>query len=479
MQPSATTAAVCLALALTAACGPPPDARPVTPRNVVMIVIDTLRADRLGVYGNTRGLTPYIDSLASRGYVFRHAYAQSSWTGASVASLFTSRYQSEHGIVSLRIGLADNELTLAEVLRTHGYATAAFSANITIPSQLGYAQGFATYETFGAVPGPSPRSVNIPVRAGALIQPALQWVDALAPGGAAAPPAFLYIQFMEPHVPYAPPPDALARVLGDRPAPEVDFLNGLMVIANVAAPSAEQARDLELLYDAEVVAIDQALAGLLDGLAALGVLENAVVVLTSDHGEGFGAHALFGHGGSLYDELIRVPLIVLVPAHSGRTDVDEVVQLIDVAPTLLELIGIPVPGTFEGRSFCGLLVGGPGCRSFAGLRQRLQRWWATDGRLAYSELFYARNEDTGKRHHERAVVVGSHKVVLASDGALEFYDLQRDPSEHDAHGLADAERARLEKVLRRTARAAPVRASEGGKPDEELQKKLHALGYAN
>src|SRR5262249_8143969 len=115
--------------------------------NILVIVVDALRADRLGCYGSSQGLTPFIDSLADRAFVFRRAYAQSSWTGPSVASLLTSRFQSQHGVVTFTSKLADSELTLPELLNSGGYATAGFSANSMLSSASGYAQGFDRYET--------------------------------------------------------------------------------------------------------------------------------------------------------------------------------------------------------------------------------------------------------------------------------------------------------------------------------------------
>src|SRR5437867_580310 len=137
--------------------------------NVLLIVIDTLRADRLGCYGNPRGLTPFLDSLAERGYVFRHAYAQANWTKPSVASILTSRFTSQHRVTQLGSVLPDTELTLPEVLRERGYRTAGFSANIQISRAAGYAQGFDEFQAYPYEKNtPASLTVKVPERAGRL-----------------------------------------------------------------------------------------------------------------------------------------------------------------------------------------------------------------------------------------------------------------------------------------------------------------------
>src|SRR5689334_4975082 len=234
------------------------------PPEIVVIVVDTLRADRLGAYGNTRGVTPFLDHLAGRAFVFRNAYAQSSWTGASVASLFTSRYQSEHGVLHPTEALQDSELTLAEVLKVAGYATAGFTANFMVGKHMGFGQGFDRYDTFWLVPGPEPTSVQMPVRAARVIEGALDWVHGTTGPENARPPRFLYLQLMEPHPPYAPPAPAMAKLRGEQPAPDVGAINALMLFGSRVQPKPDERAQLEDVYDAEVIAVDEALRSLFD-----------------------------------------------------------------------------------------------------------------------------------------------------------------------------------------------------------------------
>src|SRR5581483_9381034 len=200
-----------LSLALLAACRPTLPSRP----NVVLIVVDTLRADALGSYGNRRGLTPFLDRWADQGTRFANAYAASSWTLPSVASLLTSRYPTQHRVTSFFAYLADDETTLAHVLHRHGWATAAFSANPALPRHLA-ASGFDTFPAYEPW-----RKLATPP----LVRKSLLWVDRVrreTPGR----PLFLYYQLMEPHAPYEPPEPYRARfAASELPAARLNLLH--------------------------------------------------------------------------------------------------------------------------------------------------------------------------------------------------------------------------------------------------------------
>ena len=316
-----------------------------------MLVGDTLRADRLGSYGSARNLSPFLDSLARRSAVFRNAYATSSWTNPSVASLFTSRYPSQHGVISFESVLSQEEVTLAEALREAGYATAFFSPNGVLREGWGYEQGFDEFAEF-AIPGiaEQPDHLRLPYRADYTNRHALAWLDSLSASGATRPPVFLYIQYMEPHSPYAPRKDALERVLGGRKPPDLDEVNRFAFLGNDVAVDDRVLRDLRDVYDAEVLSLDTELRRLFHALGSRGLLENAIVVVTSDHGEEFKEHGLLGHEKTLFGEVTRVPLLIALPGRSEGAEIAEAVSLVDLAPTLFCLIGRPVPASFEGRS---------------------------------------------------------------------------------------------------------------------------------
>ena len=458
-----------LAVCLLAACKQPASSNP----NVVVVVIDTLRADRLGALGNTRGLTPFLDSLAARSVVFRRAYAASCWTQPSVASLFTSRFQSEHGIVSPASKLDPSEVTLAEVLQERGYSTAAFSANGLIAAGHGYGQGFDTYKALFGKQSPRDAKRLVKYRAEDMNAMARAWLDQLPAGG--SKPFFLYLQYLEPHTPYAAPDAMLHRTFGDRPHPDLEKITLSMQFGNWAAPDPPTLRDIVDAYDAEVASVDGGVRDLYALLAERHLLDNTILVITADHGEGLLDHGLLGHGATLYEEVIHVPLLVVPPGGVSRMDVERPVSLLDVAPTLLDAAGIAAPSSFEGHSLRPFLWEAQHPWS-AGLRAL----WAHDAKAlpVFSEnIVPAESEDQRIRPHERAIVVQQAKLILGVKGERESYDLAADPAEHAP--LVEAETDRLADVLVafRGSVASPTKVTPA--IDPELRARLRALGYFN
>jgi arylsulfatase A-like enzyme len=435
------------------------------PSDVVLVVIDTLRADRLGCYGNGKGLTPFLDELASRGTVFSRAYAASSWTVPSVASLFTSRYPSQHHVTTFDAKLPAREVTLAERLAGAGYVTAGFVANFRLERKLGYAQGFSVWDVYRNVPAE-------------LRRPALRWVKHQRAQSPAAP-QLLYLHYMQPHSPYEPPGPVRARLLpASVDQSEVARLNA-MLRQSPFDLRPEDIEKLEGLYDGDVASLDARLRKTFGELDELGVLDHAFVVVTADHGEEFHEHGRFQHGSSLFEETVRVPLIFVGPGiAAGR--VEENVSLVDVAPTLLDLLGLPPQPSFEGRS----LVSRMKPRGF--LARLVGRGAGEQKEDVVLEL-----PETGSRidvrAHSSALVAGFSKLILPvrrkSDvgPAREIYDLASDPGERhpnppalagDASRLESELKAKLKALAARTGRA--ERAPLGKAAKEELR----ALGYA-
>ena len=439
--------------------------------DVLVLLVDTLRADRLGAYGGRQGLTPFLDSLAQRGFVFRNTYAQSSWTDPSVAALFTSRYQSQTRITSFRAVLGDDEITLAEVLRQHGYATGAFIANFLLRKDLGYSQGFDRYETYArSATDAQGNRTFLKERAPRIDREALAWLDGVRrdqPGK----PVFLYLHYMEPHAPYDPPQADVDRVLQGRPQPDLEAVNARMRIPNLGTFSDEMVRQIRDLYDAEVTSLDAELRNLFAALAERHFLDNGIVVLVADHGEEFYEHGIVGHHQTLFEEVLRVPLIVLVPGHHTGAAIEPIVSLTDVAPTLLDLAGIPAPASFEGGSLRGVM-GLPAPAGGAVPRSALP----VTG-VAFSELI--KNGEQRQRPHERTVITKTDKLITDVDGQREFYDLAKDPGETNPDALAEDTRSRLsaqlaEFVAHVSERAAPSSTRE---MDEETRERMRALGY--
>jgi len=447
--------------------------------NILMIVIDTLRVDRLDFYGTRRELTPFLASLAEHGNVFWNAYAQSSWTMPSVASLWTSRYQSQHGVTVLSSVLAETECTLAEVLKGRGYTTGAFSASPLLAAR-GFRQGFDQYAVFQDDP------VKAKEPAERLNQASLAWLDTLTANGHPSSPVFLYLQFMEPHFPYSPPADLLERILSRRKDPEQER-RAYSEMSSVHSerwqhPDPVAADLIRDLYDAEVMSLDAQLTRLFSELGKRNFLRNAIVIITADHGEELMDHGGIGHGKTLYNEVIRLPLLILAPGQAERVDISGVVSEVDIAPTVLDLASIPAPASFEGHSLRAAMyrTRKPGrVLDFAdGAFPR-----SNDGApTAYSELLILGDErDLAPPRHVRSVVTGSYKLTVDSFGRYETYDLGSDPYETNPQALAASDRVALERALEVSTQRASRYASRPHTepPDERTRERMRALGYIN
>ncbi len=296
---------------------------------VVVYLVDTLRADHLPLYGYSRDTAPELSRFAKDAVVFDQAIASSSWTKPSVASLFTSLVPRDHGCLQFYTPLDPALTTLAERMRDHGYATGAVVANsLVLARNMQFDQGFSYFA--------SPRE---PHRAANVVDDALAFLDARK-----GQPTFLYVHTMDAHTPYRPPPPFDARFRG---------------AGEPAVPASEpsdykQPRDRDRIvaqYDGAVAYGDREFGRLLRGLRARGLYDQALVVFLADHGEEFLDHDGWVHGHALYDELVRVPLIVKYPGRreAGRR-VARQVQLVDVLPTVLKSQGFAPPSGIAGRA---------------------------------------------------------------------------------------------------------------------------------
>jgi len=433
------------------------------PPNIVVILADAMRADSLQVDDPT--VLPFFRSLAEQSTVFTKAYSNSSWTSPSVASLFTSRYASQHHIVTLRSRLADEEIRLAESLKEGGYRTAALTTNLLVGSP-GFQKGFDYFEYIVPV-GDEAKS-----RAPALQERLAIWLS--APAADAAKPLFLYLHYLEPHVPYQPPLSAMAvaRKIRPRKGDAATIDPRLLGVG----PDGRQ-EDLRDLYAAEIIDLDRSLDALFGILKRTGVLDDAVVVFVADHGEEFLEHDIIGHGNSLFDKVIHIPFMIHLPGQLTTVLESRPVSLVDVAPTLLELAGIPTPATFEGESLKPHLGGGfwPELGRWVDRTLELMPW--TAGPHAYSELFpVSKDTPSSPSSHRRAMMDSRYKAVSSADESLRVYDLERDPMEQtalppDPYPVAD--------LLRRFAPRAGVTDPPDTEPqlDDRTRERLRALGY--
>jgi arylsulfatase A-like enzyme len=473
-----TLAPLALAL-LPTAC-----ARETKRPNVLIVVIDTLRADRLGAYGNTRGLTPFLDELASRGTLFERAYAPSSWTMPSVASLLTSRYPTQHRVTTFSSRLTEDEITLPEILRDAGWRAGGFSANPSLRPEAGFGQGFDEFWTNLTA------TVDLP--GDELRTRALAWLDRVR-GGTPRAPVVLYLQYMEPHEPYAPREPfrsrfavdddgkpigkdisgVVIRDLIERAHPgttvdergrPLDMAVALQAFAAHPPPSDElaalaraQAHVNERLYDADVAAADDQVRRLFEALEGRGFLDDdTMVIITADHGEEFLDHGGSGHGFALYEESVRIPLILIGPGVPRGRRVRENVSLIDLAPTVLDLLGLPAPPRFEGRS----LAHAPA---------------TSDAVLLQLDPLIGGH--TERRVHSRGIVRHDDKLLTRRDGGTEVYDLATDP--HEKHSLASGDAGALREALSSAEASLGQRAgqAEFAPVDDGMKARLRALGY--
>jgi arylsulfatase A-like enzyme len=436
---------------VTAARQPAGPERP----SVLVLLVDTLRADALGCHGAAPSPSPTLDRLAAEGRLFTQAVAQAPWTLPSVASILTGLHPRSHGALGRfapgrddvleAAFLADRFETLAEAAARAGVSTLAISANPLLSRGTNLAQGFETFVEHGW-----DRRRHDWVPAAELNRRFLAWARANADRRFLA-----WLHYMEPHDPYTPPAGAPPALDGLRPAVARGEIHRLARKVNrgQAPPlTAAELAHLRALYDGEIRRWDDALADLLAGLERTGLRDSTIVVVTADHGEGFQEHGRLTHGSHLYDELLRVPLVLAGPGIAPGRD-DGLAQGIDLYPTLARRLGVTVPAGLPGRD---LFAPGASDTAFSETSIGIAR----DGALV--ELVSLRSR--------------RWKLVHApARGAWELYDLARDPGEQtDRFGAApegDALAGTLAAWTRRapTARVAPA--------DPALGERLRALGY--
>ena len=317
-------------------CGEASTDPPAGPPSVLLYVVDTLRVDGLGLGRPGESDSPRIDGFARDGVVFEQARAQSSWTRPSVASLFTGRNASAHGVHTRDDRLPDGATTLAEILSAQGYDTAFVTTNPNTGSFFGFGQGFASMlELYARSEAGIVDQQELVTRSEEVTRRAIDWLEQ------AKRPFFLVLLTIDPHYPYRPPPE-FARTQ----APLGDVLRDEIV-------DPETRRAVRDAYRGEIAANDDAFGALIDHLRASRQLDDTLVILTSDHGEEFWDHGSTLHGRTLHEEVLRVPLVMRWPGHpalDAGTRVATPARSIDLLPTILDLLGLPPHAAAEGRS---------------------------------------------------------------------------------------------------------------------------------
>lgn len=364
--------------------------------NIVVVLIDTLRADRLGCYGGERaGLTPHMDALAARGVRFDDTMAAGPCTLPSHASLFSSLYGSQHGVF-FRERLPDEVVTMAEVLRAGGYQTHAQTEGFFVHHEFGLAQGFDTFSI-------GPRGVQRTVEA------------AQARLRATRGPFFLFLHTYEVHIPFTPPDAYRERWVRSYDGPYQGVTKSAQLKQGDAPIGERDVRYLRDLYDAEIAHADHWVGQFLQFMERQGWMDDTLLIVTSDHGEEFYEHGDFGHGRSLYREQLRVPLILFQKGvYEGGLVVEHTVHGVDLAPTLVAAAGLRAPSAWRGAV---LSVQPPQTDRplFTPFRTLVHDSWAAAWRVGDMKLI---------TYHR-----GPGEVDPLLDS--ELYDLAQDPGEQD------------------------------------------------
>jgi arylsulfatase A-like enzyme len=412
--------------------------------NIILITLDTTRADRMDFLGSKRGLTPNLDILAGDSAVFTRAYSQAPLTETSHATILTGTYPQYHQMVPSPRPLDKDLPYLPDILKGKGYATAAFIGSIALDPTLvgGFDRGFDLYDAGYTWRGftSATRYQTVERRGGEVVDRALAWLSKHQQESGSGP-FFLWVHLFDPHDPYEPPEPYKTRYAKEP-------------------------------YDGEIAYADSVMGTFLAKLKSSGLYDTALIALTADHGESLGAHGEDTHGVFLYDETIHVPLLIKLPGPSTgssekvRSPIEIRVELADILPTLLQRAGIEIPAQVQGKSLLKLMKAGPeGDAAAEAWRDRGAFSRADYGRIAYgwSSL--------------QSLRTGKYLYIQAP--RRELYDEAADPkSEHNlvpaSAAVADTLSARLTSFEEKTTNPQPTVMSF---LDDDKKKKLASLGY--
>ncbi|MEM9407368.1 MAG: sulfatase [Acidobacteriota bacterium] len=422
-----------LALLLTGTLSSCSPAKPPQLRNAVVIVVDTLRLDHLNGYGYPRETAPFLERLGAEGAQLE-GYAASSWTKPSVATMLSGRTPQAHQAIERADSLPASVPYLPEVLADSGFATGAYVANVNVGRKLGFARG---YQHFGQVRGSRKLdALQVNNRVSGLLEHLEE-------------PYFLYVHYVDPHDPYEP-----ERAWGETEVSR-ERLQPRPLLRDRSSLTTAETLTLVDQYDGEILEVDRAIEALVQELEDRNLLEETLVVITSDHGEEFGEHGRYMHGRSLYQEVIRVPLIFW-SATGNFTSSLQRMHHIDAARTILDALGVPQEG-FGGTSRWTELNGGP-------------------ARKPEPLYFHLDLDGVGAL----AAIDEERKLIHENRGPeLMLFDLGEDPGESAPELSSISERPPLLAELFRHHNAEAERAAESsrGEIDRETLDAIAALGY--
>lgn len=427
------------------------------PHGIILISLDTLRADHLGTYGYHRNTSPSIDAFAKEGIVFENAAVQSPWTLPSHMSIMTSLYPSFHGVIKKSSRLPDNHVTLAGLLRKGGYQTAAFTDGGNVGSVFGFNRGFDLYED---------EWVGI----ANTIPKAEKWLDEKG-----SQPFFLFIHCYDIHSPYNPPPpyNALFHDFpyrGNLVPSTPTLLSTINNKENASKITDEDIRHFIALYDGGIRYTDDHIGGFLTYLRDKGLYDDSLIIITSDHGEEFMEHGAFSHWQLYYRPNLHVPLIMHIPGYSGKEiRIDQLVQSIDLLPTIVDSAGLPVHGKAQGRSLLPLVK-----KQKSFFTRFLKKDFSRGEKV--ESISFAENHT---RTPDWAVIRDGYQMISINN----FFDVQLFNLKIDAleqKNIAVGHGNLIEELLlsyNELYSTKPTYAESSFELDEQRRRQLEALGY--
>lgn len=391
--------------------------------NIILISIDSLRADHVGCYGYERNTTPTMDRVAAQGVRFANAISTSSWTLPTHLTMFTGRYQLAHGVMHESYTLPAEVPTIGETLKNAGYSTAAFVSAPYVAAHYGYARGMDVYIDLSSDYGHR-KEARSAIVSKELTDLAVDWLEKNKDQR-----FFMFVHNFDAHYDYTPPPpyDSMFD-------PDYDgTMDGNNFIERKDVNPHMDRRDLEhilALYDGEIRYADDHIGILLAKLRNLRLDDKTIVIIVSDHGDEFFEHGNKGHHRTLYDEVLRIPMIIRLPnrAHAG-TVVEDQVTLVDLMPTMLDLVGVTPPARMDGLSLAPVMAGRRSGRS-----------------AIYSAFLDKRgfNLQVGRRTNDSKVLQHFNRIAHPRQPAVEFYNLAEDAGEQANLAMTELVRTRGE-----------------------------------
>jgi len=449
---------VVVTVLLFLACGgknPPP-----LVDGILLVTIDTCRSDRIGCYGNAEASTPFLDRTAAEGVLFTNCIAEIPTTLSSHTTILSSLYPRTHRVPRNGFRVPEDVRTIAQIFRERGFRTGAFVSAFSLHRTFGLDRGFSVYDD---ITDETPDGGQLERRASTVTRYASEWL-----GAAGEEPFFLWVHYFDPHWPYDPPPPygSIRRV--PEGAYRTTSLEDLKRIRSGLAPLRPSDRDAFFAaYDGEIAFVDRWLERLLEAVPK-GRREGLLLVIAGDHGEGFGEHMyFFDHGEYLWASAVDVPLILHGPSIVREPRIEEApVRLLDLAPTLLEAAGLPIPSIFEGES---LLPAARGPIAPRVVFSEASKPWSIEPETEYQNKYKAKAVRDERWKY----------IVTPFRDRKELYDLWEDPSEtRNVIGLDPKRAAEMERSLLEWIRERDPGFQTGDLTVEaEIREKLRALGY--